>query len=101
MLRRVELDRGDSLPDVLSTRVVLTHLSDWTIWIFGKLNTLHVECNTIYWCNPLGVMFACATIPAYALSSVFFLNYQPHDCLSHILSEGILLLLFFRVWVMT
>lgn len=36
VLERVEKDRGDSLPDVLTKEKVLTHLLDWNIWAFGR-----------------------------------------------------------------
>ncbi|KAJ8076726.1 hypothetical protein PM082_001149 [Marasmius tenuissimus] len=49
ILRRVEEDRGDSIPDEITTRKVFHHLQDWTIWAYG-------------------VMFACSTLPAYMLA---------------------------------
>ncbi|KAM6502534.1 Major facilitator superfamily domain containing protein [Amanita muscaria] len=49
VLRRIEKDRGDSVPDPLTCQKVLTHLSDWTLWASG-------------------IMFMCASIPAYALA---------------------------------
>ncbi|KAF9071629.1 major facilitator superfamily domain-containing protein [Rhodocollybia butyracea] len=48
VLERIEEDRGDSLPDAITLRKVFEHLSDWKIWIYG-------------------IMFMCATIPAYAI----------------------------------
>jgi hypothetical protein len=35
MLARVERDRGDSIPDGLTGRKVIEHLSDWRAWAFG------------------------------------------------------------------
>ncbi|KAL0572339.1 hypothetical protein V5O48_009629 [Marasmius crinis-equi] len=52
VLRRIEEDRGDSVPDEVTAQKVLHHLSDWTLWVYG-------------------IMFACATIPGYMLA--FFL----------------------------
>ncbi|KDR75670.1 hypothetical protein GALMADRAFT_140293 [Galerina marginata CBS 339.88] len=49
ILQRVEKDRGDSVPDLLSKEKVLLHLLDWKIWA-------------------VGVMYMCATLPAYAIS---------------------------------
>ncbi|KAL0955861.1 hypothetical protein HGRIS_002063 [Hohenbuehelia grisea] len=49
ILKRVEDDRGDSVPDEITFTKVKLHLSDWTIWAYG-------------------VMFMCATTPAYAIS---------------------------------
>ncbi|KAJ7502985.1 major facilitator superfamily domain-containing protein [Mycena galericulata] len=49
VLQRVEEDRGDSVPDQLTVRKTLHHLGDWTLWAYG-------------------LMFACCTLPAYALA---------------------------------
>ncbi|ESK97356.1 high-affinity nicotinic acid transporter [Moniliophthora roreri MCA 2997] len=49
ILRRVQDDRGDSVPDEINIRKVLHHLSDWTLWVYG-------------------IMFCCATLPAYMLA---------------------------------
>ncbi|KAL0578919.1 hypothetical protein V5O48_003067 [Marasmius crinis-equi] len=49
VLKRVEEDRGDAVPDEITLRKVLHHLSDWTIWVYG-------------------IMFACSTLPAYMLA---------------------------------
>lgn len=35
VLKRVEQDRGDSVPDEITFKKVLTHLSDWTLWAYG------------------------------------------------------------------
>lgn len=35
ILKRVEEDRGDSVPDEITLRKVLEHLRDWTIWAYG------------------------------------------------------------------
>ncbi|KAJ4483508.1 major facilitator superfamily domain-containing protein [Lentinula aciculospora] len=48
ILERIEEDRGDALPDAVTLRKVLQHLSDWRIWVYG-------------------IMFMCASIPAYAI----------------------------------
>ncbi|KAK0454278.1 major facilitator superfamily domain-containing protein [Desarmillaria tabescens] len=48
VLRRIEEDRGDSVPDSLRGKVLL-HLSDWKIWIFAT-------------------MYLCVTVPAYAVA---------------------------------
>lgn len=53
VLKRVEDDRGDSIPDTLTFRKVVTHLGDWTLWCYG-------------------IMLMCATLPAYALA--FFIS---------------------------
>ncbi|KAG7093368.1 hypothetical protein E1B28_007050 [Marasmius oreades] len=49
VLDRIEQDRGDSLPDNITTKKVLKHLSDWVLWAFV-------------------VMFLAGTTPAYAMS---------------------------------
>ena len=35
ILQRVEHDRGDSIPDVLSKEKLVGHLLDWKVWAFG------------------------------------------------------------------
>ena len=37
VLLRVEKDRGDSLPDVLSKAKLIEHLLDWKIWAIGNM----------------------------------------------------------------
>jgi hypothetical protein len=39
VLKRIEDDRGDSIPDALTVKKVVKHLSDWTLWAYGQ--TLH------------------------------------------------------------
>jgi MFS family permease len=46
-LDRVEKDRGDSLPDEVTFKKVISHLSDWKMWTYG-------------------LMYLCATVPPYA-----------------------------------
>jgi hypothetical protein len=36
ILKRIEEDRGDSTPDVITGIKVKSHLLDWKIWAFGK-----------------------------------------------------------------
>ncbi|KAF9529668.1 major facilitator superfamily domain-containing protein [Crepidotus variabilis] len=52
ILKRIDDDRGDALPDPLTTQKVLHHLKDWTIWAYG-------------------LMFLLASLPSYSQS--FFL----------------------------
>ncbi|KAG6828257.1 hypothetical protein H0H92_008645 [Tricholoma furcatifolium] len=47
VLRRIEEDRGDSIPDTITVSKVFKHLSDWKLWAFG-------------------IIFMCTTLPAYA-----------------------------------
>ncbi|KAF5348639.1 hypothetical protein D9758_006746 [Tetrapyrgos nigripes] len=49
VLKRVEMDRHDSVPDPITSAKVMHHLQDWTLWAYG-------------------VMFACSTLPAYMLA---------------------------------
>ncbi|KAJ8094891.1 hypothetical protein PM082_010106 [Marasmius tenuissimus] len=49
ILARIDADRGDALPDDVTTDKVLKHLRDWILWTFV-------------------VMFLAATTPAYAIS---------------------------------
>jgi MFS family permease len=37
VLRRIEEDRGDSIPDAITTSVVLNHLADWKLWAYGLM----------------------------------------------------------------
>ncbi|KAF9045108.1 major facilitator superfamily domain-containing protein [Panaeolus papilionaceus] len=52
VLKRINEDRGDALPDVISWAKIKVHLSDWKVWVFGFL-------------------FALQSMPAYA--QIFFL----------------------------
>ncbi|RDB25088.1 hypothetical protein Hypma_007608 [Hypsizygus marmoreus] len=47
VLKRIEDDRGDSIPDKITKEKVFQHLGDWTLWAYGT-------------------MFMCSTLPAYA-----------------------------------
>jgi len=47
VLKRIQDDRGDAIPDPITFKKVMIHLSDWTIWANG-------------------FMFTCGTLPAYA-----------------------------------
>ncbi|TFK74581.1 MFS general substrate transporter [Pluteus cervinus] len=49
VLKRVEEDRGDSVPDPLTWEKLWKYLGDWTLWSYG-------------------IMFMCSTLPAYALA---------------------------------
>ncbi|KAF6763036.1 major facilitator superfamily domain-containing protein [Ephemerocybe angulata] len=43
IIRRIDEDRGDALPDVITFQKVRTHLSDWTLWGYGFI----VMCGTL------------------------------------------------------
>lgn len=47
VLKRIEEDRGDSVPDAPTREKISKHLRDWTLWAYG-------------------IMFMCSTLPAYA-----------------------------------
>ncbi|KAF8339413.1 major facilitator superfamily domain-containing protein [Amanita rubescens] len=47
ILKRIEEDRGDSVPDVITGNKVKSHLLDWKLWAFG-------------------LMYFCATVPGFA-----------------------------------
>ncbi len=68
VLRRIEEDRGDALPDSIRGKVLL-HLSDWKVWIFGERLNSHLRCFVIYRC--VAIMYMCVTVPAYAVGFVF------------------------------
>jgi hypothetical protein len=35
VLKRIENDRGDSVPDKITLQKVLHHLMDWKLWVYG------------------------------------------------------------------
>jgi hypothetical protein len=37
VLKRIEEDRGDSVPDEVTFKKVLKHLGDWKVWVFGLM----------------------------------------------------------------
>ncbi|KAF9259702.1 MFS general substrate transporter [Marasmius fiardii PR-910] len=49
VLKRIEDDRGDSLPDEITLDKVLHYCKDWKLWVYG-------------------CMFGCATLPSYMLA---------------------------------
>ncbi|XP_006461260.1 hypothetical protein AGABI2DRAFT_192788 [Agaricus bisporus var. bisporus H97] len=49
VMKRLDDDRGDAIPDKLTLAKVRKYLSDWKLWAYG-------------------VMFLCTTLPAYALA---------------------------------
>ncbi|KXN87485.1 hypothetical protein AN958_08790, partial [Leucoagaricus sp. SymC.cos] len=53
VMKRIEKDRGDSVPDPLTSQKVFKHLKDWTLWAYG-------------------IMFFCVTMPAY--SQAYFIS---------------------------
>ena len=67
VLERVESDRGDSVPDSLTVQKVLRHLSDWTIWAYGKFLLMPTEGLIMTILRHIGLMFLCVTMPAYAI----------------------------------
>ncbi|EAU91672.2 hypothetical protein CC1G_09354 [Coprinopsis cinerea okayama7 len=49
VLKRIDDDRGDALPDEITFAKVMKHLGDWTLWAYGFI-------------------FMCATMPNYVQS---------------------------------
>ncbi|TFK29445.1 MFS general substrate transporter [Coprinopsis marcescibilis] len=49
VIKRIDDDRGDALPDEITKEKVLLHLQDWTLWAYGLL-------------------FMCAAMPNFAQS---------------------------------
>ncbi|EAU83784.1 hypothetical protein CC1G_07519 [Coprinopsis cinerea okayama7 len=49
VIKRINDDRGDALPDEITFQKVLKHLSDWTLWAYGFI-------------------FMCCTMPNYVQS---------------------------------
>jgi hypothetical protein len=46
VLQRIDEDRGDAVPDLVTAEKVKCHLSDWTIWAYGTLLIDLVEWET-------------------------------------------------------
>jgi hypothetical protein len=42
ILKRIEDDRGDSVPDALTGRKIIKHLSDWTMWAYGMISLFYL-----------------------------------------------------------
>ena len=40
VLKRIDEDRGDAIPDEFTAQKVRKHLLDWTIWAFGKIGKM-------------------------------------------------------------
>ena len=36
VLKRIDEDRGDAIPDAITMQKVLTHMKDWTLWAHGQ-----------------------------------------------------------------
>lgn len=49
VLKRIDEDRGDAIPDKLTAQKIKYHLLDWTLWAYG-------------------ILFLCSAVPAYSLS---------------------------------
>lgn len=62
VLKRIEEDRGDSIPDPLTRQKVFTHLRDWTLWASGTKHCMPVI--SMLTAAVLGIMFMCASMPA-------------------------------------
>ncbi|KAH6914010.1 major facilitator superfamily domain-containing protein [Coprinopsis sp. MPI-PUGE-AT-0042] len=45
VIKRIDDDRGDALPDDITLAKILHHLSDWTLWAYGVLFMLAVMPN--------------------------------------------------------
>lgn len=43
VLKRVQEDRGDSIPDQLSLKKVMHHLCDWTLWAYGRRDAMAAQ----------------------------------------------------------
>jgi MFS transporter, ACS family, DAL5 transporter family protein len=43
VLKRIEDDRGDSVPDKITLEKVLHHLMDWKLWVYGCIISIFVR----------------------------------------------------------
>lgn len=69
VLERIEKDRGDSRPDEITIWKVFHHLADFKLWVYGMMfRTRWLLYELIV--GQSGIMFMCATIPAYAIGQV-------------------------------
>ena len=68
ILERVEKDRGDSVPDALTKEKLFNHLLDWRLWVMGTCASI-AEKGLLIISRVTGLMYMCATLPAYAIRS--------------------------------
>jgi len=47
ILKRIEEDRGDSVPDVITGNKVKSHLLDWKLWAFGEHAKTYFDMTVI------------------------------------------------------
>jgi hypothetical protein len=73
ILKRVEDDRGDSVPDKQTAKKVLQHLCDWKVWIFGASETLAVT-NRASYLTFIGLMFMTQTMVRLENKYLFLSN---------------------------
>ena len=64
---RIDADRGDAEPDVLTARVMLKHLSDFKIWAFA-------------------IIFCSGAVTGYAFS--FFLPVSKSPSIANLVRDG-------------
>jgi len=74
ILQRVEKDRGDSVPDALSMEKLFSYLLDWKLWTIGMVSGPFL----LFGAHPFlsgsaGLMYMCATLPAYAIRYANFI----------------------------
>ncbi|KAL0064618.1 hypothetical protein AAF712_008444 [Marasmius tenuissimus] len=48
VLRRVEEDRGDSVPDEITLRKMLHHMKDWKLWAFGEFHHAELRVQDLH-----------------------------------------------------
>lgn len=44
VLKRIDDDRGDATPDSITYQKIMKHLSEWTIWVYGRITLIIVPC---------------------------------------------------------
>lgn len=67
VLKRIDDDRGDALPDPVTFKKFITHLQDWTLWAYGR-STFLIFPQKLNACP--GFMFLFAAMPS--CMNIFF-----------------------------
>lgn len=82
VLKRIDEDRGDAMPDLVTKEKVKRYLQDWTIWAHGKyLKTLSWTVAVISFRDSISVHFLALVYVCYILVCPHFIIF----CRFHIL----------------
>lgn len=56
VLKRIDDDRCDALPDPVTFEKVIAHLSDWTLWAYGEVFNVYLGGQST---NPSQFQVSC------------------------------------------